>query len=208
MQPHQKFNLILVDPKIKLCQTWEKAFENHPRVSIVHGYFEKVEEYDCLISPANSFGIMDGGIDLAIIRYFGRQLQDHVQAVIKEDYYGEQPVGTSFIVKTNHPKHPYLAHTPTMRVPMDITGTDHVYKAMLAMLQAVSNHNKKAAATERIKTVLCPGLGTATGRILPKEAARQMELAYKYFKMPSFPVWQYLFERQRMIGYGGNLKLP
>lgn len=208
MKSYQKFELILVDPKEELCEAWKAAFNDHKRIEIVHGYFENVSEYDCIVSPANSFGVMDGGLDLAIIRYFGRRLQASVQDVIKSEYYGEQPVGTSFIVETGHAKHRFLAHTPTMRVPMNITQTDNVYNAMFAMLRAVANHNKQATEEQQIKKVLCAGLGTATGQVPAREAARQMELAYKYFKMPSFPVWQYLFERQRAIGYGGKLHLP
>ncbi|MGB3240982.1 MAG: hypothetical protein WBB29_22045 [Geitlerinemataceae cyanobacterium] len=52
--------------------------------------------YDCLVSPANSFGMMDGDMDAAIVRYFGQSLMDRVQRRILDDYLGEQPVGTSF----------------------------------------------------------------------------------------------------------------
>jgi len=50
-----------------------------------------------------------------------------VQERILQDYLGEQPVGTSIIVETGHHKHPFIAHTPTMRVPMPIATTDNVY---------------------------------------------------------------------------------
>ncbi|BDD06105.1 O-acetyl-ADP-ribose deacetylase (regulator of RNase III) [Aureibacter tunicatorum] len=68
-----------------------------------------------------------------------------------------------------------MAHTPTMRVPGDISDTDNVYNAMFAMLRAVANHNK--ANEQKINTVLCPGLGTATGRVSPSQASKQMYLA-------------------------------
>jgi O-acetyl-ADP-ribose deacetylase (regulator of RNase III) len=95
-------------------------------------------DYDCIVSPANSFGIMDGGLDLALRNYFGMQLQDNVQNFILDYFDGEQPVGTLFIVQTYYQKHPYLAHTPTMRVPMKITNNDDIYRAMYAMLNAVN----------------------------------------------------------------------
>jgi O-acetyl-ADP-ribose deacetylase (regulator of RNase III) len=51
-------------------------------VSVVNGYFEELTEYDCMVSAGNSFGLMDGGVDLAIARYFGLELMDRVQDYI------------------------------------------------------------------------------------------------------------------------------
>lgn len=36
--------------------------------------FLNTHTIDCVVSPANSFGLMDGGYDLAITEYFGEQL--------------------------------------------------------------------------------------------------------------------------------------
>ncbi len=179
----KNFEIILVDVQKELCKNWETAFNDFDGVKIHHGYFQEVKEYDCLVSPANSFGLMDGGIDLAIRNYFGMRVQYNVRKLIEKEFYGEQPVGTSMIVDTEDEEHPFLAHTPTMRVPMDISKTDNVYNAMFAMLRAVSNFNKTNKFT--INKVLCPGFGTATGRVPFKEAARQMSVALKNFKNPT-----------------------
>ena len=189
--------LILVDPKESLCEAWREAFQSYEEVEVFNGRFEQLVHYDCMVSAANSFGLMDGGVDLAITNYFGGELQTRVQAFIIDNYNGEQPVGTSFIIETKHPDHAYLAHTPTMRVPMPINDTDNVYQAMKAMLQAVKSFN---AEKERIKTVVCPGLGTATGRVPVEEAARQMELAYRYYKNPPQAIsWNSAAARHRSI---------
>jgi O-acetyl-ADP-ribose deacetylase (regulator of RNase III) len=194
--------LILADPQEGLCIAWRKLFKNYPEVDVFNGKFEQVEAYDCMVSAANSFGLMDGGVDLAITNYFGPSLQLNVQKFILEHYNGEQPVGTSFIIETGHPRHPFLAHTPTMRVPMPIDDTDNVYLAMKAMLQAVKQFTSDS---RRIQTVLCPGLGTATGRVPFKEAARQMELAYRYYKNPPQTIdWNSAATRHRSIVIGGN----
>ena len=66
-----------------------------------------------------------------------------VHKVIQQEFYGEQAVGTSFIVYTGNEEYPFLAHTPTMKVPTDIRGTQNVYEAMFAMLRAVANYNKR-----------------------------------------------------------------
>lgn len=137
------FDLLLVDMQEGMCQAWKTYFQDYATVSIFHGKFENVQSYDCIVSPANAYGLMDGGIDLALRNFFGMPLQYAVHKVIQQEFYGEQAVGTSFIVYTGNEEYPFLAHTPTMRVPTDIRGTQNVYEAMFAMLRAVANYNKK-----------------------------------------------------------------
>jgi len=199
-----ELKLILVDHKPALCVAWQKHFNSLPNVEIVTAYFEDLPEFDCMVSAANSFGLMDGGVDAAIIRFFRYGLMDRVQRRILDEYLGEQPVGTSLIVETGHPQHPFIAHTPTMRIPMEIARTDNVYRAMWAMLLAVRQHNQQ---TERpIRSVACPGLGTATGRVPYPEAARQMALAYRNFLSPPSHIdWRFADTRQRQVRYGGDL---
>jgi O-acetyl-ADP-ribose deacetylase (regulator of RNase III) len=199
----EKIKLTLVDPLAELCQAWKRQFKNLPNVTVVNDRFENLTEFDCMVSAANSFGLMDGGVDLAIISFFGIELMDRVQEYILTEYLGEQPVGASFIIATGHPKHRFLAHTPTMRVPMPITQTDNVYKAMWAMLLAVHKHNQQKET--KIKIVACPGLGTLTGRVSADEAARQMALAYRNYLWPLEQInWPYAQTRQNAIGYGGD----
>jgi O-acetyl-ADP-ribose deacetylase (regulator of RNase III) len=196
-----ELRLILVDPYSLLCEAFRYSFTGLSNVEIVPTIFEKLPEFDCMVSAANSFGLMDGGVDAAIVRFFGNSLMDRVQQRILDEYLGEQPVGTSLIVESNHPKHPFVAHTPTMRVPMDISGTDNVYRAMWAMLLAVRNHNRKAE--RRIGIVACPGLGTCTGRVPVAEAARQMALAYRIFlNPPRLLDWALAESRQNQVAYG------
>ena len=199
-----ELKLILVAPKQALCEAFRERFNGLPNVEIVNGRFEQLPVYDCMVSAANSFGLMDGGVDAAITQFFGYELQERVQKRILEEFLGEQPVGTSIIIETNHPKHPFIAHTPTMRVPMDIAHTDHVYLAMWAMLLAVRQHNLKSA--KQINIVACPGLGTATGQVPYRQAARQMALAYEHFlNPPSYIDWRFADKRQERIRYGGDM---
>ncbi len=200
------FKLTLVDPYGPLCAAWQEQFAELPNVEVVNGYFEQVSVYDCMVSPANSFGLMDGGVDAAITRYFGIGLMRRVQQRILDEFLGEQPVGTSLIVETGHSKHPFLAHTPTMRVPMPISRTDNVYTAMRAMLLAVRRHNLQS--DRRIEIVVCPGLGTGVGQVPGDEAARQMALAYRHYLAPPQALnWRVATERQDAIRRGGDLGL-
>ena len=209
--------MILTDLNPAVCIAWRSEFKKNaassqdefPHVKIVPGRFEEIVKYDCLVSPANSFGLMDGGIDAAIIAYFGEALMRRVQQFILKRYLGEQPVGTSLIVPTENSRHPFLAHTPTMRVPMPIDRTDNVYQAMWAMLLAVREHNL-VNLDDPIETIACPGLGTGTGMMSPAEAARQMFLAYYNFLNPPDTLdWRTAMTRQEHIRFGGNtMPLP
>ena len=86
-----ELDLILVSPEPLLCAEFREQFKDLPRVEVVDGYFERLPEFDCLVSPANSFGLMDGGMDAAITRFFGDGLQQRVQQRILAEYLGEQP---------------------------------------------------------------------------------------------------------------------
>lgn len=194
--------LILVAPDSLLAAAFKSHFNYLPDVEIVNDYFEWLPIFDCLVSPANSFGMMDGGMDAAIIKFSGSSLMKRVQERILTNYLGEQPVGTSMIVETGHPKHPFLAHTPTMRVPMSIKGTDIPYVAMWAMLLAVRHHNQHAQ--NKIVCVACPGLGTGIGRVPYSEAARQMALAYNHFLYPPKHLNCFVAASRQLLIWEGN----
>lgn len=175
--------LILCDTNERLCAAWKQRFAGEPDVEVIHSRFEDVAEYDAIVSPGNSFGLMDGGIDAAIIDYFGYELMQRVQAEIMAQYCGEQPVGTCLLVRIDYAQHSVLAHTPTMRIPQNILGTDNVYNAMRAMLIAVKR-------SEDIKTVLCPGLGTCTGCMPEELAAAHMYMAWRNVMQPRPISWK------------------
>ena len=203
------FKLILVDLEPELCKEFQIAFEGLPEVEVINGPFEKVE-FDCIVSAANSFGLMDGGVDGAITGYFGQQMMKRVQEKIITDYHGEQPVGTSFIIRGNEEwnegKNKYVAHTPTMRVPMNIRSTENVYQAMKAMLIAVQKFNDKIddyvthPDFNRINVVACTGLGTFCGEVPFKKAAKDMRMAYDNFLNPPKIIdWDFANVRNRQI---------
>ena len=199
-----EFKLVFVDPKPELCAVFHQYFEGLPNVEIVAGRFEQLAAFDCMVSAANSFGLMDGGVDGAITRFFGDALMQRVQERILREFLGEQNVGTSIIVETGHRQHPFIAHTPTMRSPMEIAHTDNVYRATWAMLLAVRQHNERQE--RKIRLVACPGMGTGTGHVPYAEAARQMSMAYRnYLNPPQHIGWDLAMDRQLEIRYGGDL---
>ena len=154
---------------------WAAAFADAPDVEVSCGDIFAVKA-DAIVSPANSFGYMDGGIDLVYSRFFGWELQSRLQALLLEQYFGELPVGQAVVVPTEHAFIPFLVSAPTMRVPASIGRTVNVYLAFRAALMAVIEHN--ASTSSPIGSLLVPGLGTGVGEVPPERAARQMKQAY------------------------------
>jgi O-acetyl-ADP-ribose deacetylase (regulator of RNase III) len=195
--------LILVDRGEEFCDALRWQFRSNPEVRIVCGRFEDLPSFDCVVTAGNSFGLMDAGMDLAVVRYFGQHVMERVQKQILDDFLGEQPVGTCIIVPTDHPTHHFVAHAPTMRVPMNIQGTDHVYLAMWAVLTSVHRHNR--SESRKIASLACPGLGTGTGGVDSAEAALQLWLAYEHFQRPpQFINPSMAQQRHERIYYGGR----
>ncbi len=146
-------------------------------------------EFDCFVSPANSFGMMDGGIDAAIVNAFGVALEDRVQREIWRHFRGEQPLDTCLMVPTHNPRCPWLAHCPTMRVPTDVSWTNNAYAAFLAALTS--------AETAGVTTLGCPGLGTLSGHMPADVAARQMRFALDMWRKPfATPNWEMPLDRE------------
>lgn len=130
-----------------------------------------------LVSPANSFGFMDGGFDLVLSQRLGWHVEERVRQRILDEEDGELPVGGALFVPTDHPTWPWLASVPTMRVPMRLDGTVNAYLAFRGLLRAVRRHN--AGEGSQVTAVLCPGLGTGEGRMPPGRCARQMRRAWE-----------------------------
>lgn len=173
----QELNIVVVATDTYLNELFTQYLLPFENVSVHLGRFENLTGYDCVASPANSFGLMDGGMDAALTHYFGGQLQQRVQEHIIAEYFGEQPVGTSFILETHNSVIPYLAHSPTMRVPADIRGTENVYLATKATLvEAVKHPN--------VTSIILPAFGAGCGMVHRQEVARQMALAVKHVMNP------------------------
>jgi O-acetyl-ADP-ribose deacetylase (regulator of RNase III) len=195
--------LILVGRSPELSEAFREQFRSQPEVQIVCGRFEELPIFDCVITAGNSFGLMDAGMDLAVVRFFGRHVMERIQKQILDDYLGEQPVGTCVIVETDQAVHPFVAHAPTMRIPMNISGTNHAYLAMWAALTSIHRYNR--SSTQKIKSVACPGLGTGTGGMDSAEAALQMFLAYEHSqRTPAFINPTMARQRHEKIYYGGR----
>ncbi len=163
--------IVLVDLNSTLCAEWERAFADVPGVEVHNGPFQG-KPCTALVSPANSFGHMGGGIDGAYTEEFGRDLPRTVQAVILAEHDGELPVGKAFSVPIpgNDPDFKWLVVAPTMRTPMSLQGTANVYLAARAAF--------REARRRGFDSVLVPGMGTGAGGVDPATCADHMRAGY------------------------------
>jgi len=207
-----------------LCDAWIAALEALPepvssRFKVKEAMLDPValkEEFgtfECLVSPANAFGIMDGGYDLALSRAFAKEradiwdLTNVVQDVLKRRHRGYLPPASCTLVPlpahltaTNPLGCKAIAVVPTMRTPEDVSWhVDLVYESMWNLLSALLhwNEGERPEGEEPIKRVLMTGLGTGNGGIGFDKCARQMALATLNFALGwgERPRWDDLLTR-------------
>jgi O-acetyl-ADP-ribose deacetylase (regulator of RNase III) len=182
-----------------MATAWRRVFADVAGVIVVAGDILE-GQCDAVVSPANSFGFMDGGIDLACRRHFGSELQSRVQSKIRGEFFGELPVGQATVVSTGHQTVAFLVVAPTMRIPDRIGDTLNVYLAFRATMLAVLVHNRGTLSA--IESLRVPALGTGIGAMPLNRAARQMHAAYvSVFESPDW-----LRDREAILVHHENLR--
>jgi O-acetyl-ADP-ribose deacetylase (regulator of RNase III) len=164
-----------------LGDAWRKLFVGEP-VEITERSLLDLE-CDAIVSPANSFGIMDGGLDWDIRERFGHQIEERVQDAIQRFGPRELLVGEAMSLHTHDEKIPWLIVAPTMRVPMSygIAESVNAYLAMkAALLEFMDDFSE-------LETLVVPGLCTGVGRMKPETAAWQMFTAYQEVVLDVWP---------------------
>lgn len=171
--------ILLCDKSPAVCQAFRKVFVDETEIEIVEGDIaQALEMCDAVVSPANSFGFMDGGFDAALSEIFGPLLKEDVQGVIIQQFGGELLVGQAFSVPTE--KGCTVIVAPTMRVPKQIMDPADVFLATRAAV--------RCAARVGVRKLAIPGMGTGTGMVHPVPAAWAMLAAIDDVRNPrGFP---------------------
>lgn len=120
---------------------------------------------DVFVSPANSFGYMDGGIDLYFVTQLGWSLEDKAKIAAIEQPFGEMLIGSAVHIMTGDVNRPHMIMAPTMRTPRQIPA-ENAFLATRAAMQV--------ALEIGYDSILFPGMGTGTGNVQPGDAARAM----------------------------------
>jgi O-acetyl-ADP-ribose deacetylase (regulator of RNase III) len=163
--------LHLVDVSSGMVSAWQSAFSAYPEVRITEASIVEVAQC-AIVSPANSYGEMGGGVDLVYRNYFGREIERRVQAKIREAFGNYLPIGEAVVVETGSTVIPHLISAPTMFLP-EPTTEENVYLAMAAVLKLVGS------SKNLIDAVFCPGMGTGVGCLPFAAAASAMARAYE-----------------------------
>jgi O-acetyl-ADP-ribose deacetylase (regulator of RNase III) len=166
--------------------------EMYPNIEPIYGNISISSPHDCIVSPANSFGHMDGGIDrtlsyILMKNYDDNYISSKVREVIREKYSGEQPVGTCILMPTENSRFPFLAHAPTMTVPTNSVRTLNAYYAFKAVLESIKSHNRETDVP--IKSILTTTFCTGCGEMSLKNSLIQMKKAYDIVCDPVSPTW-------------------
>ena len=151
-----------------------EAFKDVDDVSVTRKDISSLNA-DVLVSPANSFGIMDGGFDKAILGVLGSDIQRYVNIAISNKYVSKEvPVGSSVEVTTHMKQYLTLLVAPTMRVPKDVSKTDNAYLHMIAVLEHVYGYRNPNTISV-VMTAPCAGYG----KMSPEMVAKQMRMAWQ-----------------------------
>lgn len=128
-------------------------------ITIKQGDITK-EKCDAIVNPANSKGLMGGGVALVIKRAGGINIER--EAMLKS------PIEVGEAVLTSAGRLPcrYVIHAPTMENPAQRTTPEDVEKAMKAAL--------RLAESEGLRRIAVPGMGTGVGGVYYGDAAEVM----------------------------------
>ena len=171
----------LLDRNPAMVEAWKKlSFEkvsSKVEVEIVESDFIKFMEdtkgaMDFIVSPANSFGVMTGGLDGAITKYFGLQMQNRVFWYMDKKFGGYLPVGGIMAVPCYPSNDPtQLLVVPTMREPEPIVDPRVIYDCARSVFQFMNKSDGY--------NILVPAFGAATGKVPYDLVATMMWLAYE-----------------------------
>ena len=122
---------------------------------------------DAIVNPANSYGLMGGGVALAIKSAGG----DIIEKKARE----KAPIPVGKAVSTTAGKLPagFVIHAPTMEKPAEKTSIENVEKATYAAL----DYGNRVGA----HSIAFPGMGTGVGGVRKGDAAEAMVRAIRKF---------------------------
>ena len=190
--------IVLLDINKEMTDAWHKYFDSED-VEIVNDTFEGyagTHAVQCIVSPANAYGLMDGGYDLAISNYYTAYYHLNIGQLVRlhimEQYLGEQPVSSALMVPLKNA--PWLLHCPTMRTPRQIKDPEVIYHCMRnTLLEA----NQWIGEDE---IIVIPAFGGATGRVPCADIARLMWKAYRQINNPPDKIdWNYAIENKFLL---------
>ncbi|KAF8191730.1 macro domain-like protein, partial [Pholiota molesta] len=195
---------ILLDLSPKLIEEWQSAIAQHipeayrDKFSMIQSFLSDLapphDQFDCIVSPANSYGRLDGGFDYFLAEALCPDDVDAptrvAQAALYKQWKGYAPPATCTLIplkgsvcENNSHGCAFIALCPTMRIPESVTwNREVVYNCVWSLLLALEHHNRAVDASgegTRIRKVLMTGLATGVGGVSAERCAQQMALAVR-----------------------------
>lgn len=177
--------LIFFDLNKNFIDQYRFVLENKiPNSIFIHenlkSLLQKNKDVNAVVSPANSYGFFNGGIDSTI-----NTILNNVEPIVKQkieqvgslDNSGRSylPVGKCIVIPRNNY---YLFVAPTMvmpsKLPKDTLNVSLAFNSILEQAFMLSRQGIKL-------TIACPCLGTGVGQLDPTNSAKQVLGAYNYF---------------------------
>jgi O-acetyl-ADP-ribose deacetylase (regulator of RNase III) len=126
---------------------------------------------DAVVNPANSLGIMGGGIGGTLRRQGGDVIQQAAMAA------APIAVGAALVTTAGQLPAKNVIHVPTMEEPGMIIGAENVRRAARAALIAADRNS--------FKVIAIPGIGTDLGSVPVDEAARAIVEEVRAHRRPN-----------------------
>jgi O-acetyl-ADP-ribose deacetylase (regulator of RNase III) len=183
-----------------LQQNWPSHKSSILKITPINERLNSLPEgitFDLIVSPANSYGRLDGAFDAAISRIFSPRNDYHAltraaQKVLYERHRGFVPPGTCTLVpfpeelKGNELGCSWVALCPTMRDPGDVSwDLEVVYECVWSLLGAVEGWNREVEGDggekKKIERILMTPLAAGIGQVSKERWAAQTVLAMKHF---------------------------
>ncbi|MFI0938832.1 macro domain-containing protein [Streptomyces sp. NPDC021020] len=180
----QPLRVVLADVNATVVESWRAAFADTPGIEIRKASILD-QDVDAWVSPTNSRGRMDGGVDAVVKRHLGAGIQLRVQRAIRDEAGGRLPVGSAVCVPSGAVRPKYLISAPTMEESgQNVSETLNVALACAAAFQAVHRQNGQVPGS--IGSVALVGMGARTGRVPARVCANLMWTAYTLFQDHTF----------------------
>lgn len=187
---NNSINTFFIDNNVEVIRALVEQFskkqdliDNSIIKFIVGDIFEPIgndssDKYYTLVSPANSKGNMDGGIDL-IYREKFPNIEDRLSRFIQNNHAGTLQIGEAQIIPTDDTKYPHIIFSPTINNPGDLATYNSVYQAVMATYREAHKFNREIGSRiPHIRNLLIPGFGTLYGNLPYSDSARAMCDAY------------------------------
>jgi O-acetyl-ADP-ribose deacetylase (regulator of RNase III) len=174
----------------KWVQEMKKYFGLVPFCLVSHADIREIsKEGAVFVSPANSLGYMDGGIDKVLSEVIlpgcEHKVKNKIRTLNIQTALGRYylPVGSAVLIPFENSA---LISAPTMFLPHDVSKTQNAYHAFMACLMCVKKY-VALTGEKKIKSLIVTSLCCGYGKMSEEESAKQIYNAYIDFNNDRTP---------------------